>query len=172
MQVGSTSDYPVNALSNSLSARFPKLSIRTTSPLLDYDEAYDSRRKQYHSTRLLVLLERQTESSGVDRVLGVPAFDLFVPDMNFVFGEARCPGRAAVVSTFRLRESVKTDILGARFLKEVMHEVGHMFGLKHCSDELCVMHFSESLRDTDKKGEDYCERCRSESELSGAEQGV
>jgi archaemetzincin len=98
----------------------------------------------------------------VDRLLGVTAFDLFVPGMNFVFGEARCPGPVAVVSTNRLRPSPKnTRLFRERVIKEAVHEIGHTHGLKHCLDPLCVMYFSENIADTDRKKTDFCGECRS-----------
>jgi archaemetzincin len=98
---------------------------------------------------------------NVNFLLGVAPFDLYVPGMNFVFGEARCPGRVAVISTLRLRTAPQTDMsmLGSRVLKEAVHESGHMLGLRHCSDETCVMHFSERLSDTDRKHDDFCSEC-------------
>jgi archaemetzincin len=94
-------------------------------------------------------------------MLGVTPLDLYVPSMNFVFGEARCPGRVAVISTARLKPNHPNDInlFGNRVAKEAVHEIGHMLGLKHCPDLLCVMHFSERLADTDKKQEDFCAEC-------------
>ena len=47
----------------------------------------------------------------------------------------------------------------ARALKEAMHELGHTFGLGHCTDPGCVMWFSSSLAETDRKGAAYCPRC-------------
>jgi archaemetzincin len=34
---------------------------------------------------------------------------------------------------------------------EAVHELGHAFGLTHCEKSRCVMHFSNSLQDTDFK---------------------
>ncbi len=52
---------------------------------------------------------------------------------------------------------------GERFrlhvLKEAAHELGHTLGLGHCPDRRCVMHFSNTLDDTDFKGADFCLRC-------------
>ena len=47
-----------------------------------------------------------------------------------------------------------------RVLKEAAHELGHTYGLGHCPDNKCVMHFSNSLRDTDIKGTEFCPRCQ------------
>nr|WP_243666411.1 matrixin family metalloprotease [Vulcanisaeta sp. JCM 16159] len=44
-------------------------------------------------------------------------------------------------------------------LKEVLHELGHSFGLDHCADPRCVMYFSNTIEDTDRKGPGYCQRC-------------
>ena len=97
-------------------------------------------------------------------MLGVTAIDLYVPGMSFVFGEARCPDRAAVISTRRLKPHHVRDtkLLGERVHKEAVHEIGHMLGLKHCPNGPCVMYFSEHIRDTDSKNAFFCKECRSE----------
>jgi archaemetzincin len=125
--------------------------------------AFDSSRKQYHSTRILATLEECTPS-GEGRMLGVASFDLYVPGMNYVFGEARCPGRVALISTFRLRTD-DLDLLEDRAVKEAVHETGHMLGLKHCPRHSCVMYFSERLADTDRKLERFCPECESKMKM-------
>ncbi|MEA2005134.1 MAG: hypothetical protein U9O50_02570 [Acidobacteriota bacterium] len=42
---------------------------------------------------------------------------------------------------------------------EAVHELGHTYGLSHCPDAKCVMHFSNSLLDTDKKSASFCTHC-------------
>jgi archaemetzincin len=78
--------------------------------------------------------------------------------MNYVFGEARCPGRVAVISTYRLKTN-ELKLLEARVVKEAVHETGHMLGLRHCPRPSCVMYFSERLADTDRKMESFCSEC-------------
>jgi archaemetzincin len=46
--------------------------------------------------------------------------------------------RVAVVSVYRLR-SRDGKLYMSRVRKEVVHEVGHLLGLKHCRDTGCVM---------------------------------
>lgn len=54
-----------------------------------------------------------------------------------------------------------------RAKKEAVHELGHVFGLLHCPDQRCVMHFSNSIAETDLKGWRLCGRCREMLEDSG-----
>lgn len=125
--------------------------------------AYNPSRKQYHSTVLLggLLLRKSKE---YERILGIADVDLYVPELNFVFGEADLSQGVAVISLIRLRQefygkSKDESIFIERAIKEAVHELGHTYGLGHCRDVKCVMHFSNSLRDTDIKGKDFCQRC-------------
>jgi len=162
IQVGPTLTYPLDALRPEIAARYPWFTIQHEEPLLATNDSYDSHRKQYHSTRLLVALEKHAEGLQAGRLLGVTAFDLYVPGMNFVFGEARCPGRVAIISTYRLKVGSEgnPDLFHQRLVKEAIHEIGHTLGLRHCSDSSCVMYFSERLSDTDRKRAELCSACR------------
>ncbi len=86
--------------------------------------------------------------------------------MNFVFVQASLTGGVAAIYLPRLRQEfyglgADTSIIFIeRVLKEATHEVGHAFGLDHCPKESCVMHFSNSLVDTDHKAKDFCNICR------------
>jgi archaemetzincin len=125
--------------------------------------AYNSSRKQYHSTVLLDgLIFRK--SKEYERVLGIADADLYVPQLNFVFGEADPSQGIAIISITRLRQefygrSKDEALFIERAIKEAVHELGHTYGLGHCPDVKCVMHFSNSLRDTDIKGKDFCPKC-------------
>jgi len=128
-------------------------------------EAYNSSRHQYYSTRLLARVGSSVRRSESDYVLGVTGADLYVPALNFVFGEAQMPGRAAVVSLFRLDpefygESSNSGLFHERALKEAVHEIGHTLGLTHCRRPTCVMYFSNSIEMTDRKKSEFCEKCR------------
>jgi archaemetzincin len=90
--------------------------------------------------------------------LGLTDRDLYVPRLNFVFGLALREGGVALVSWHRLTGG--DTALGTRIAKEVIHEVGHLEGLNHCPDEDCVMWFSNTLWETDRKRADFCPKCR------------
>ena len=119
--------------------------------------AFDPARCQYRAD---VLLTACTRAASSEPGLGVTAHDLYVAGLNFVFGLAQVPGHAAVIALARLNHGAAAGQLRARVLKEAMHELGHIRGLTHCTDPACVMHFSNSLQDTDRKGGEYCGACR------------
>ena len=51
-------------------------------------------------------------------------------------------------------------IFYGRIIKESVHELGHVFGLRHCENRKCVMHFSNSIEDTDIKTHVFCKNCK------------
>jgi archaemetzincin len=40
-----------------------------------------------------------------------------------------------------------------------VHELGHVYGLGHCNRQACVMWFSNTLAETDRKGSRFCPVC-------------
>ena len=123
--------------------------------------AFDPLRGQYRAAEVLAFLKPLYPEAR--RVVGVTAADLFEPGLNFVFGLAERPGRAAVVSAHRLVTPEGRRFL-LRLMKETNHELGHTFGLGHCPDPTCVMRFSNAVAEVDEKGRFFCARCRAELE--------
>ena len=127
-------------------------------------ESYIHSRSQYLASPFLSLIP--LPGSG-NRALGVVDVDIFASGLNFVFGIADTAGRRALISLRRLRQEFyglppDEELFRERTVKEAVHELGHTYGLKHCSDTTCVMHFSNSLGDTDLKGWNFCPACQQE----------
>ncbi len=104
-----------------------------------------------------------------DHILGVTHLDLYSGNLNFVFGVASAALKTAVISTARLvpefyGQKPNLALFWKRVLTEAAHELGHTFGLSHCPNPRCVMHFSNSILDTDKKGAQFCPICRQKLE--------
>ncbi|MFN2228441.1 MAG: archaemetzincin family Zn-dependent metalloprotease [Anaerolineae bacterium] len=133
--------------------------------------SYDERRHQYRGEAILRAL-RVLSYPDARRLLGLAEADCYAQGLNFIFGQASLNGRQAFVALARLRASFYglTDDPGLyrqRALKECVHELGHTWGLGHCPDAHCVMHFSNSLPDTDAKEAAFCPRCRGQLAQAG-----
>jgi archaemetzincin len=129
----------------------------------DLGFAFDARRQQYCSTRILEKLAQEAPD-GALKVVGLTRVDLFIPILTHVYGEAQLGGRSCVVSTYRLREGLRRDLPGPvyceRIAKEAIHELGHTFKLLHCPEPSCIMHYCRHIRDVDVKSYSLCRHCR------------
>ena len=130
---------------------------------VNLDTAMDVSRQQYHSGQILVELLKHARA-GDSKILGVTTRDLFLPVLTFVFGQAQVQNRAAVYSTYRLRNEFyglpeDPELLYQRAIKEALHELGHTFGLRHCTMHPCVMNSSTYVEDIDLKPVEFCEPC-------------
>jgi archaemetzincin len=130
---------------------------------INIDEAYSKEREQYYSTQVIAeVIKKTVELPG--KIVILTEVDLFIPVLTFVFGEAQLNGKHSIVSVCRLHEefySERTDenLLKERTMKEILHELGHNFGLIHCMNWDCVMHSSTSIEEVDIKGKSYCKDC-------------
>ena len=131
---------------------------------IDLSEFFDSGRRQYNADQLL----RESESlsiPGSHKTIGLFNVDLFIPILTYIFGQAQLGGRTAIASLYRLNNEsygIITDeeFLLERFKKEVIHELGHTFGLIHCHTSTCVMRSSTYVEDIDQKEAHLCPKCR------------
>lgn len=140
------------ALARNLSGAGMKV---TVAPSQSIDPGcYTAARDQHRADGLL----QQARQAATGRVLAITDVDLYMLGLNFVFGMAE--GRAAVVSAHRLRPGADAALLEQRLFKEASHEIGHTFGLGHCRDPHCVMSFSNSLHEADRKSSRFCDACQ------------
>jgi archaemetzincin len=140
-------------LMRALSERGMKVSIATERKVPA--AAFNAVRRQYRGDGFL----NAPREEAFDRVLAVTNYDLYASNLNFIFGLADTREKSAVISLFRLRMGADEETFHSRAVKEAVHELGHTCGLSHCQNPRCVMHFSNSLEDTDRKQTEWCERC-------------
>lgn len=140
------------------------LEVKFKKVVLDFGLAFDTNRLQYNSTKLLELVINSGKLNNDRKSIILTDLDLYVPILTFVFGEAELNGRAAIASSHRLHNEYyglprNDELLQLRTEKEVIHELGHTFGLIHCSDNFCVMHSSSYVEDIDLKNLEFCMEC-------------
>jgi archaemetzincin len=131
---------------------------------LDLSEFYDTARRQYNGTSILKKID-SAFSNDPEKTIALFKVDLFIPILTYIFGQAYLNGRSGIASSYRLsneRYGLKSDevLLTDRFRKEVIHELGHMFGLVHCSVPVCVMRSSTYVEDIDQKDHSFCNNCK------------
>lgn len=96
--------------------------------------------------------------------LGLTAVDLWPGEgWNFVFGLATPDNQLGVWSIYRYGNPDKDDdafeLALLRTLKVAAHELGHMFGIMHCTNALCLMNGANHLKETDESPLTLCSEC-------------
>ena len=143
------------------------LSIQTS--LLTWESITDTYRSQfkvglkYYSTELLNFFSEKLPDD-IEKILFITSDDLYSPVFARYFGEAQLSGRIGIVSSFFLKDALNDEssarvVFLSRFEKVMIHEVGHLFGLKHCGDINCVMKLSGKPDDIDIKSPGFCAAC-------------
>lgn len=126
--------------------------------------AFEPKRNQYYAKKIIGNLASDLPSD-CEKMIAVTDIDLCTPVLTFVYGEAQLGGSVAIVSLMRLRQEFhhlprNDELLVERVVKECIHELGHCYGLFHCSNEKCVMYFSSSIVIVDNKEKDFCIGCK------------
>ncbi len=136
---------------------------RRLPPLAMPPDAYDEHRSQHDATTLLKAA-LAVRTADLDRLLVVTDRDIFIPMLTFIFGQAQVDGPAALLSLARLRQEfygmpARHELMLERARKEIVHELGHTFGLVHCADKQCAMALSINVTNIDIKRDALCGAC-------------
>ena len=143
-----------------------RCSVNIKEGHIDLSEFYDQARRQYNGNDLLKLVDSMHFPDSL-KTIGLFNIDLFIPILTFIFGQAFLGGRSGIASLYRFNNerygmTGDNQFLLDRFKKEVIHELGHTFGLIHCHNPNCVMRSSTYVEDIDQKNQQMCASCRSE----------
>jgi archaemetzincin len=133
---------------------------------LDLSAYLDLSRSQYNANRLLQTVEAEF-ASDTTKTIGLFAVDLYIEILTYIYGQAYLNGRSGIASMFRLNNERygmerNDELMLNRFRKEIIHELGHTFGLIHCHTPGCVMLASTYVEDIDLKSHRFCYHCKTQ----------
>jgi archaemetzincin len=127
----------------------------------------------------IIRFQNRNFPESVDFVLGLTQKDVSITKNNIdgtikkptwkyndfgIMGLAYCPGKSAIVSTFRLKSKNKPLVL-ERFKKVAIHEFGHNLGLPHCPNDRCIMQSAaEKISTIDNERIQLCSDCKGKLE--------
>lgn len=115
-----------------------------------YIDAFDESRMQYDAAYIL------NNIANAPRVIKIFVIhkDLYYPGYKFLYGAAL--NGKIIISDKRIYNN-------KNFKKELLHEIGHALGLKHCNRQ-CVMKPETSRKSIKDKSDDFCFLCRKKIE--------
>lgn len=132
-------DFPVQKaqmLADALKETYPSVSIQK-EPLVLPKEHYNRERKRYSGTGLLKDLSKLRKGNVV---LGLTDKIIFkaneLSPTYGIFGVSPVGAYVAVISSTRPSGKQHSN---DHLVKLMMHELGHSFGLNHCSNQHCFM---------------------------------
>jgi archaemetzincin len=135
-----------------------------------FNSNFNSDRNQWNSPKLLEWFYDKLGPNKDRKILIITDVDAYSDGLNFVLGEAFLKGGIGVVYLPRIKEEFygqkpNDKLFYERMAKECVHELGHIFGFAHCPNIECVMHFSNTLSDTDIKRKSFCDTCKTKKPI-------
>lgn len=130
---------------------------------MDVSQFYNPARRQYNADLLLEAMSARAPA-GYLKYISLFRGDLYIPILTYIFGQAQLNGSFGIASLFRLRNELyglpeDYELMLDRFAKVVVHELGHTFGLIHCTHPICIMRSSTYVEDLDQKETRFCRHC-------------
>lgn len=120
------------------------------------DNSYYKPRNRYRADSIIKSLKNNIGKDSV--IVGLSHSDISTTKNGIkdwgVMGLGYRPGKACVVSDFRLSVKNKNE----QFYKLVLHELGHTAGLPHCKVKSCLMRDAEGGNPLNEEI-GFCENC-------------
>lgn len=122
---------------------------------------------QYKTSKILKYMSKHKPSDGFCMIAALKT-DLYPSDSwNYVFGEADLEERVGVFSFARYYDSFfsnnpqkdNMDLVFYRSCKVMVHELGHQFGMDHCTYYSCLMNGANNLEESDRDQLQLCPIC-------------
>ena len=114
-------------------------------------------RNRFRADSIIKNLRNQIGNDSV--IVGLSNYDISTTKNGIkdwgVMGLGYKPGKACVVSDFRLSNKNKSE----QFYKLVLHELGHTAGLPHCITKTCLMRDAKGRNPFDQE-KDFCNNCK------------
>lgn len=136
-----------------------------TKKQIDFPKtSFYSPRNRFRADSLINYLQTQTANGHI--TIGLTNKDISMTKGKYndygIMGLGFRPGKACVVSTFRLSPQNKLNQL----LKLSLHELGHTQGLPHCATTTCYMRDAEGENHFDEET-GFCVSCKNYLILKG-----
>lgn len=140
----------------------------TLSQAVSLANSVHSNREWGYGDRIVRQVASMYLRDAKSRVLVVTHVRIYMDDGTSVFGMG-VEGVGGIVSTERLRPELygkpsNDKLLMQRVINTAMHELGHAYGLTHCTNPLCTMYLSYNVQETDRKGHRFCQKCQQRME--------
>lgn len=150
------------AIFEKIKAIDPKVVLRGNIPFPE--SSFYKPRNRYRADSIIKNLKNKIGQDSV--IVGLSHNDISTTKNKIqdwgVMGLGYKPGKACVVSNFRLSVTNKNQ----QFYKLVLHELGHTAGLPHCARQTCLMRDAAGGNPLDQEKE-FCSSCKSFLKTNG-----
>lgn len=132
--------------------------------------AYISNINRYNANKLIQYLS-ELNTDNYKFVVGITSKDICTKKGEYpnwgIFGLGTLSNTGCVISTFRMRNNVSSSKLLIRTQKVVLHEIGHNYGLPHCTTSYpCFMKDAGgTIKEVDEEPLELCKICKSKIPL-------